>query len=89
MEPPFRQEVVREGPLHGAGRNMNDRHSRPPSRRRNIIPWIIGGGLVVLLVFLALQGTVRGLGEAVGITEAAPGDDDADPAPESTDGPAR
>jgi hypothetical protein len=52
-------------------RDLNDPDpSAPPSKR---VIWIIGAVLVVLLAIIALQGVVRGTGEAVGVDGAAPG----------------
>jgi len=51
--------------------------SHRPSRK---LPWILGGILVALAIILALNGLIRGGGEAVGVEEAAPGDADARPA---------
>lgn len=62
--------------------SLDDRAPRPP---RKII-WIIGSVLVLLMVIFALQGVVRGTGEAVGVTEAAPGDDNARPAADEAGG---
>ena len=61
--------------------NSNDpiERSRPPKRAG----WLIGGVFIAILVILALNGSLRGLAEAVGITEAAPGDDSAAPAAET------
>lgn len=55
----------------------------PHHRNRSKLAWVLGGLLIVILVLIAVQGIVRGGGEAVGITQAAPGDDDANPAPET------
>ena len=62
-----------------ANRDHSNDHSRPPKKAG----WLIGGVFIALLVILALNGSLRGLAEAVGITEAAPGDDAASPAPET------
>ncbi|RZI76964.1 MAG: hypothetical protein EOP13_00315 [Pseudomonas sp.] len=53
------------------------RRSARPSKR---IIWIIGGVLIVIAALVALQGIVRGTGEAVGVDEAAPGGANATPA---------
>lgn len=60
-------------------RNSIDPAPRPPRR----LIWIVGGAIIAILVLLALNGLLRGGGEASGITEAAPGDDNAAPAPET------
>ena len=51
-------------------RDNNSDQSFRPNRR---LIWIIGGILVLIAILFALQGIVRGTGEAVGIDEAAPG----------------
>ena len=48
----------------------NDRNK--PGGPRNFI-WIAAAVLIVAAVLVALQGVVRGGGEAIGIDEAAPG----------------
>lgn len=63
----------------------DDRAARPS---RKII-WIIGGVLVLLMVIFALQGVVRGTGEAVGVSDAAPGDDNAQPTADEAGGSRR
>ncbi len=62
-----------------ANRNDPNASSRPPKKAG----WIIGGIFIAILVLLALNGSLRGLAEAVGFTQAAPGDDAASPAPET------
>lgn len=61
----------------------NRNHPNERSRPSNKAGWLIGGVFIALLVILALNGSLRGLAEAVGITEAAPGDDAAAPAAET------
>lgn len=60
---------------------MDQNNDKP--RPSNKTGWIIGAVLVALLVIVAVQGLVRGGGEAAGVTQAAPGDDNAMPAPET------
>jgi hypothetical protein len=58
-------------------RNPNDTGApaRPPKR----IVWVLAAVLIALLVIFAVQGIVRGTGEAVGVREAAPGDTNSAP----------
>jgi hypothetical protein len=59
-----------------------DRTGEPTRPPRKII-WIVGAVLIAILAIVALQGIIRGSGESVGVTAAAPGDDNAAPAPET------
>ncbi len=52
---------------------MSEESGRP-SRK---LVWIIGGIFIALAIIFALNGLIRGGGEAVGIEDAAPGDTDA------------
>jgi len=58
---------------------MSVNHNDPGTPRRSKMPWIVGGVLVLLLIIFSLQNLGRGGAEAVGVTEAAPGDDNAAP----------
>jgi hypothetical protein len=63
-----------------------DRNKRPGPHPSNRVIWILGGVIVVLLVVFSLNGLIRGTGESAGVTQAAPGDDNATPAPEARPG---
>jgi hypothetical protein len=62
-----------------------DRNKRGAARPSRKLGWIVGGALILLLAIFALQGIVRGSGEATGVSQSAPGDDNANPAGETTD----
>lgn len=55
--------------------NDGDHGTKPP---RKII-WIIGGFLILLICLIAFQGIVRGVADANGVDQAAPGGPNADP----------
>lgn len=61
---------------------MNNRDSaRQYRQRRRIFVALIFSVFILLLVAFSFNGFFRGLGESVGITDAAPGDDAVNPAP--------
>jgi|GEM_PF-4020144 hypothetical protein len=59
-------------------------NQNPAGRSRKRIIWIIGGVLIVVASLIALQGIIRGTGEAVGVDEAAPGGANTTPAGDSS-----
>jgi F0F1-type ATP synthase assembly protein I len=63
---------------------MNEDPKRTRAVRYLARPWwLIVALLILLLVGFGVHALVRGAGEAAGVTEAAPGDDNATPAAET------
>lgn len=57
----------------------------PPRKPRSALAWIVAAAIVILLIILALQGMIRGGGEAAGVQGAAPGGDNVSGAPPESD----
>ena len=64
----------------------NHDEARPARRPRSKLLWILPAILIGAIVVFAINGIGRGLGEASGVDAAAPGDTNAERAPDTHDG---